>query len=404
MLEFSDKPYRYFPPRRVAPVACLLRWFNRAIRLPRTCRIASVETSGEQDIPGTRLIFTPNHPTHSDAEIFTEAMRQVGRVTRYMAAYDIFLRGRLPRWAMQLSGTFSVDREGSDPRAMAQAKEIILAGHHSLTVFPEGNVYLQNDQVTPFHEGAAMLGLRSARDLARRDATLHVIPVSIKTTYRGDVREPVMDLLEKLARAVQVDLRGDPLERLRAVGLAALRRNLRYRGLDCPDGDDLPEIIQASADAVLRRLEEKMDLPERRSDSLIDRVRRARRVIHQVRLDPEREADHAAATVWADEAMVAFRILSYRGDYVASHPTVDRFAETVEKLGEDVYSRMLRPVGSRTAFVRFGEPIDLGDYLESFRKKARRATRKLTDRMETAVQDGLDRINAANPHPGGGPF
>jgi glycerol-3-phosphate O-acyltransferase len=65
---------------------------------------------------------------------------------------------------------------------------------------------------------------------------------------------------------------------------------------------------------------------------------------------------------------------------------------------------MLRPFGPRTAYVRFGEPIHLGDYLDSFRKKARRAMRELTDRMEAAVQAGVDHINESNPHPGDEPF
>ncbi|MCZ6689941.1 MAG: 1-acyl-sn-glycerol-3-phosphate acyltransferase [Planctomycetota bacterium] len=408
MLEFSDKPYRYFPPERIAPIAWLLTLLNRMIRLPRRRKIKQIEISGADGIReirsrGVRILFTPNHSTHSDSEIFIEAIRKIGLTTQFMAAYDIFLRSRIGAWAMQRMGSFSVDRDASDPKAMAQARAILSEGRHSLTIFPEGNVYLRNDEVTPFHEGAAMLGLRSAKELSKKDVSVVVIPVSIKVTYLVDIREPVEARLSELVRAVDAEVSQDAglPERVRATGTAALLRNLRQRGIDIPEAEDLAGLIKASASSVLRQLEKKMDIEPRAKDSLIDRVRAARRKIHSVLIDPERAADHKAAELWANEAMVAFRIVSYRSDYVASHPTLDRFAETVEKLEEDIFARMPRPYGPRCAFVRFGRPIDLEEYLESFRIKARVATRSLTERIEGAVQEGIDALNTANPHLGG---
>lgn len=408
MLEFSDQPYRYFPPKRIAPLAWLITWFNALVRLPLTNGIKGIEISGHEGLRdlrrrGDRLIFNPNHPTHSDPEIFTETLRRVGISARFMAAYDIFLRSRISAWAMRTMGSFSVDREGSDPKAMAQARATIQEGSHGLVIFPEGNVYLRNDEVTPFHDGAAMLGLRAAKDLAKEDVRVWVVPVSIKVTHMTDVREKVLATLADLGKAVGAEARmgASPLERIRSVGIAALHRNLRQRGIDVPEEDDLGRLIEAAGDSVLCQLEKKMDLTPKPKDSLIDRVRGARRVIHQVRMDADKAADHKAAELWANEAMVAFRIVSYRGDYVASNPTLDRFAETVEKLSEDIFARMPPTFGPRHAFVHLGEPIDLGDHLEGFRKKVRVAVRTLTEQVEGAVQEGLDRFNEVNPHPGG---
>ena len=56
----------------------------------------------------------------------------------------------------------------------------------------------------------------------------------------------------------------------------------------------------------------------------MDRIRTARREIHKVRSDPDREIDHAVAAGWADEAIIAFRILSYAGNYLSENPTLDR--------------------------------------------------------------------------------
>lgn len=386
----------------------LMQRYNRARYLPRTKRVVEVAVEGGDELlaarrPSDRLLLLPNHPSHADPEVFFEALRQTGISTLFMVAYDIFLRNRRNACIIQRTGGFSVDREGSDPSALKQAKQTLVDGRHALTIFPEGNVYLQNDQVTPFHEGAAMIGLRTARELAERHARILAVPVSIKLTYLQDVRDAVFARLNELASAVEVELREDdpPVERLIQVGVAALHRNLKHRGIDSPREDDLTKLIQAAAGVVLDRLEAKLDQSSREGDSLIDRVRKARRVIHQIRLDDSRAADHAAAAHWADEAMLAFRIASYAGNYVAARPTLDRFAETVEKLSEDVFARMPKPFGDRRATVRFNAPIDLTDYLPAFSRKARDAVRELTRDIEQTVQRGVDAINERNRQPGG---
>ena len=99
--------------------------------------------------------------------------------------------------------------------------------------------------------------------------------------------------------------------------------------------------------------------------------------------------------------MLAFRIASYSADYVASRPTIDRFGETIEKLAEDIYAQVQPPLAPRLAFVHFGAPIDLSDYLDSFTRRTRAAVRKLTEACEAAVQAGVDDLNNQNPHPGG---
>ncbi|NJN36535.1 MAG: hypothetical protein HC794_05085 [Nitrospiraceae bacterium] len=126
-------------------------------------------------------------------------------------------------------------------------------------------------------------------------------------------------------------------------------------------------------------------------------------MIHDVRTDPQRSVDHAAAATWADEAMLAFRIASYPEHYAAQNPTVDRISETVEKLEEDLLTRMPPPFADRQATVRFNTPIDLRDYLAKG-QKLRESLRQLTADTEGSVQRGLDAINRQNPHPGGQPW
>jgi hypothetical protein len=322
-----------------------------------------------------------------------------------MAAYDVFLRSRLDAWVMQKLGAFSVDREGGDQRAMKEAAGVLTKGKHALTIFPEGNVYLRNDRVTPFNDGATFLAIRAAKELAKHGVRVMAVPVSIKLTHLTDCRAMLEQMLADLAKAMEVT--GDepagnqpPRDMIVRVGCAAVRRNLKQRGLTPPATDDIAELITFSAGAVLDDLEAKLDIQPKPDATLIDRVRAARRVIHEVRTDEARVADHAAALTWADQAMLAFRIVSYLPDYVAEKPTLDRVSETIEKLAEDVQRKMIDPIATRRAFVRFNDPICLDDYIGEG-KRGKQAIRDLTAACEAAVQNGLDELNAVNEWLGG---
>ncbi|MFN3166176.1 MAG: lysophospholipid acyltransferase family protein [Phycisphaeraceae bacterium] len=407
MLDFCDEPYRDFPPKDIAAWRWLLGWYNRERFLPKAKRITELTVHGAETLrqsrgPGDRLVLMPNHPTHADAAIVLEACRRAGLTTQMMAAYDVFLRSRLDAFVMRRLGAFSVDREGSDARAMKTAMGVLDKGKHALVVFPEGNVYLEADRVTPFSDGAAFLALRAARQLKDRGHRVLVVPVSIKATHLTDCRPLVAERLRALAKTAEVELAKGctPIEAMRQIGIALLHRNLTLRGLDTPEADELSELIGHAGGVVMDRLEAKLGVSPKPGATLQERVRKARQVIHEVRTDPARVADHAAAATWADEAMLALRLASYSDRYAASRPTLDRIEETGEKLAEDLYRKMMAPLADRAAFVRFNEPVPLCEYVADT-KPGRRQVRDLTARCESAVQRGIDLLNQANPHPGG---
>src|SRR5437773_939065 len=100
MLDFADKPYKYRPPYLSRVLIPIARVYNRKFHLPVLKKVISVEVSGLQTVRSARrsnsdsLLLLPNHPTHADPEIFFEALRQAGVSSRFMVAYEVFLRGR----------------------------------------------------------------------------------------------------------------------------------------------------------------------------------------------------------------------------------------------------------------------------------------------------------------------
>lgn len=404
MIHFSDQPYRFFPPSYFAPTAWLIRRFNRRW-LSTKLKIDQVELHGRENLqslaPSTHVVLVPNHPTHCDASIILEVCRQLGIKPRVMAAYDLYHRGLLDPWILKRVGCFSVDREGSDKPAMEEAAKTIVAGQFALTLFPEGNVYLENDRVTPFHDGAAFLAVRAAKQLAEKNIRVVCVPISTKATHLRDCKAELRDVFELMSAKVGIalDRKRTPLEQLRAIGLAALRFELGRRGIVVPDGDDLKALVATAAAGVLDKLEPSLGLEVKKDADPLDRVRAARRIIHEIRIDPDRAGEHAAAARHADDAMLAFRIASYSGNYVAERPSLDRIGETLEKLYEDTHEVFLKPYSSRKAIVRINKPFDATALLQSGAKQ-KQVIHDLTDALERSCQAGVDENNRINREAG----
>ncbi len=409
MLPFPDAPYRFFPPKPNAFIRFLARETNRRIILPGPQhRIRNLEVFGMERLEqftarrGVRLLFVPNHPTHSDPQIVTEVLRRCGLPAVFMAAYDVFLRGKFQAWLMQRTGSFSVDRDAGDTQSLKTAIQVLAEGHAPLTIFPEGNVHLANDRPASFQEGAAFIGIRAQKQLGDA-AEVFAVPIAIKTTHLHDPRPGVHRRLAGIADALgtQFDAAAPVLREVQRIGLLAVERNLKQRGYPVPSPQDATDQqVQRSAEIILSGLEQKMGLPGKPDTGLQERVRRVRSAVHDVRADPAREIDHPAASGWADEAMLVLRLLGYAGNYLAENPTIDRFAETSERLAEDLYSRACRPFGQRHAYAMILPPVSIRCVLEK-NARSRTAAQDLTRGFEAAVQGGLDVINGRNPHYGG---
>jgi len=419
MLDFCDEPYCFFDAKPSRLVMAISRTVNRLYSLGNpNHRIAELQLSGQaqrvremvaasESGRGAHLLFVANHSTHSDPQAMTEVLRQLGARTHFMAAYDVFLRSRMTAWTMQRNGAFSVDREGSDSKAMKTAVRVLSEAPHGcgLTIFPEGNVYLTNDRVTPFLDGAAFIALKAQKQ-AGAERPIQVVPVAMKFTHLGDVREGICERLQTLAGEADssFDRKADPVQEMLRIGQLLLARNLRRRGLLANPELSLSEQLASSADEILCGLEKRLELRARPGDAPVDRVRKARAKLHQLRTDPQQGAAFAEAhkESWADEAITAFRIINYGTPYVSEKPTVDRFAESSERMMEDHFSKALPPLGERRVVAHIGEPIDLsGERLAAFSKRSRAAVTDLSLEMERLVQAGLDAENAVNPAAGG---
>ncbi len=414
MLEFTDTPYQFYAARPSRLLIGLGRVVNGHWNLPsKRHLITDVAVEGMEHydsarrVAGKRILFLPNHSTHSDPQIMLEVQRQCGVMSCFMAAYEVFQRNKLMGWLMQRGGCFSVNRDGNDSKSMREAMRLLQEGAYALTLFPEGNVYLMNDRITPFLDGAAFIGMKAQKTLGP-ESSICVLPVAIKVTHLTDQRAAILDKLERMAGDIGSVLNREapPADEVKRIGLAALERLLQQRGLipKEPGDGSVRDHLEHCATLMIGHLESKMGLPTRSEKSLNERVRKIRSTIHRIRTDPNKKADHQVAVTWAGEAMLALRILSYSGDYLDQAPTLDRVGESVEKLLEDVYSETQSPYGERKAIVRLQAPVDLTHHLEAYESSARETVATLTTTIEESVQEGLDAINGENQSLGREPF
>lgn len=425
MLRFTDRPYVFKPSRPNWLVYRLAMWVNRLRILPGELhQIHSLDVCGGdavsslQSDPGRRVIFVANHSTHSDVEILVEAQRRVGVWGAYMAAHEVFARGRLQSWVMQRVGAFSVQRESVDRQSIKEAVRLTKEGRLSLTLFPEGNVAFTNEQLGPFMEGAAFIAKKAQRELGC-DAQVVIVPTSIRVTHTEDVRGLLRRQLLGLIKSLElagVEVTVDPDEpfyrQVEAVGGAVLyhglkrrarfadedlerwRKQWRGRWLEDSEGCIL-QVMQMILDLIdleMKALPKQEPLTMIASadcskDELAERLKTLRSQLAKRRFVEGEDAKDLAR--WDDLSVLLLRVQTYAASYLREKPSVDRCSETLEKLREDAEDQLIRPESPRHSVVFFGAPITVGS----------QSVRELTSDLESRVSQGVNTY--CSPHVGG---
>jgi 1-acyl-sn-glycerol-3-phosphate acyltransferase len=389
-------PYRFFPPTIQSWAMALARpYIDHLMR--REQKVVAFEFSGVEHLEalqgrGDGILITPNHADHADCGIVFELARRLRRPFYYMAAYQIFVG--LNRTFLPRLGVFPVDREGSDITAMKTGIDLLARGEHPLVVFPEGEIYFQSDRLTPLREGAASLACTAAKQAARAGRNVWIVPAGIKLRF-VDGHDPspaflaLMDRLE--ARFTWRRGRERPLvERIYryAEGMIGLKE-LEYLGRT--QTGPLPVRISSLRDAILEAVEDRR-LGRRKTDPVPARVKECRRACLDALAEPKTTPEEAASLRRdLEDLFGVIQLYSYPGDYVRECPTLERVAEILMKLEEDVEGvDQPAPLGPRRAEMRLGPPIDVRAALDAAGGRSRQAAQALTDELEGRMQGLLD--------------
>ena len=396
----EDTPYEFHPPKYSRFWAPLIRLLNEFVWLRRLDKVAEVRVSGGGERllthcrKGDALLITPNHSDHADPHVLLHLSRRYRVPIHFIAARETFeLAAGLQGFMMQRIGAFSIDREGSDLRAIKESIRILTKGDCPLVMFPEGEIYHVNQKLTPLNEGAATLALRAARKVLKDGGTrrAYIVPTALKYRYIDDIAATFAERMARLEKhimwAPQQSL--DILERIYKFGKAALTlKEIEYLG--APQDGDLTDRLERFRETIVSR-EEQHFFGKVESDNHPVRIRRLRGKIRTILLDDERPPQEVIDRCYLalDRLYFALQLYSYPGGYISAAPSADRIAETIHKFEEDVFGEN-DVKGRRRVEVTFCDPIDLSEQMEAMAKDTRATVTAVTERIEKAIRDVLE--------------
>ncbi|MDH3717382.1 MAG: 1-acyl-sn-glycerol-3-phosphate acyltransferase [Planctomycetota bacterium] len=391
------QPNRWWSPR---PHRGWVRFWRpiRRFQQRRGHRIRQIDVDGLDHVnrasdAGYGVLITPNHAGHGDCYLLLEALSRLPGPSYIMTAWQVFQM--MPRWqqiAYCQHGCFSINREGRDFRAFRQAVETLAATSHPLVIFPEGEVYHLNDLVKPFREGTLMIASAAVRQSGRPVACL---PCAIKYFYINDPRPQLLTVIQQIERKLGIRAADNlPLDqRVERLQLETLAwREEQYLGQPL-DGDPAQRRDQL-IETLLDQLEHRYDL-DPRDLPIPERVTQLRQKLISITADDGHQ-------ISLDDVFAAVQLYSYEFGYVASNPTVERIAETVDKLEEDVLGLTTARIrGTRRGIIRFGEPLLLEQPAD------RKTGLAQTDQLRGRVQHLIDQLQppsraahpVSRPHP-----
>ncbi len=362
-------------------------------------QVANIDVLREAVAAGQGVLITPNHSAHYDGPALYVAADRIDLPLYFLTAWQVFgMSSRLECWAMQRLGCFSIDREGTDRRAFKRAVEVLQQEPYPLVIFPEGDIYHTTDFVTPFREGAAAIALSAAR---RGPRPVTVIPCGIKFWYLDDPTPQLLTAMQQIEQRLylRVDAAAPLPDRIHRLAEAALAlKELDYLG-KTREGR-LRDRIGHLLAAVLAQLEQRHGVAGG-DGTPPERVKMLRQcVIRKLNGDDGAPAlpDGDARRLQADmeDLFFAMQLFSYRGDYLAHDPTMERLAETIDKFEEDILGLDYPTVrGRRRVAIRFGDPIVVQA------SGARQSVAALTQTMQDAVQQLIEQLNAQSSNAAG---
>lgn len=369
---------------------------------------------GEEDVArlrrlrNERALIAPNHPSAAEPGIIFKLSHAVDEPFYYVSCREAFDHSRgLWGRCLQKLGAYSVVRGVADRESFRMTRSLLCKPATKIVLFPEGEVYSQNDTLLPFQSGVSQLMFWALEDIRKTEpsGSLHIVPIAIKYRYVRDMQPAILAALGRLEQALALPLDSslEPYPRLRRIAAAVLgAMEDDYSLKRGPDDGDMNERIAAFKEALVQRVTSALCLPVREDErSLSQRMRALFNAVNQVTRDdlPIKSEYEARLHAMQRERILPHlkdldrlaNLIAIQDGYVGALPTPERMADTLRRLETEVLGRAYC-TGPRRCRVRVGESFDLAEHLTEYASDKRAAVRAVTGRLEEAVQGLLNEM------------
>jgi 1-acyl-sn-glycerol-3-phosphate acyltransferase len=395
---YFAEPYRFVAPYR-GRFWCRVGRGIMPRHLRRVLRVRRFEFQGQDLLSrsvrdGAGVLLAANHCRQADPVVLGLLGLEVGQFFYYLVSYHLFKQNRLLGWWLNRLGGYSVWREGTDREAIRVTADLLSRAERPVVMFPEGTWFRQNDRLGPPQEGIALMARRATRH-TDRPVVLH--PVAIKYWHLDDPRPAIRERLDRLETRLgwrpQRDL--ELVARVEKLGgaLLAVKEAEHFGRVQTGTVD---ERVGRLGDALVSAVE-KYHLGRETSGWILDRVRRLRPILvkrlPEARLDPD-ETARLRATL--DTLLLCENLSGHSLEYLREHPSVERLAETVQRIEETVSEAPEEPVGDLGAVVRVGPALDARAFPAAGRWAG---PDPLVREMADSLQGLLDGLLAQGPPP-----
>ena len=373
-----------------------LAWHNRLRLDPRDLELLKT-------IPkDSGLLLAVNHSDETDPRVCIELSRRCHRRFTYMMNSEAFEEWHgIAGWWLQRLGGFSVERGGNDQAARRYAVDVVKKGHDAMVMFPEGEISYLNDLVQPFKTGVVHMGLQAITETRETSPlwTAYLLPVAIKYRYR----KPNGLILNKKIRAIEKHLliRASFLtlqEKIIRIMAKFLKRQklISRTQIVSEQLARLKEQVKEAQTAILLKIETKY--PQLQINPKAKLVDRAQKIIFFLRERLRRKKLFRSETKIQLQKDIkdlkgSIQMAGWQPQYIDRDPSEERLAETVMKLEREVFAlRRPRPLANRNVFVRIGDPIDLGPYVESYQKNPSALSHKIAEELRDNIQSMIEKM------------
>lgn len=377
-------------------IAFDLVWHNRL-------RLDSEDLEILKTIPqDSGLILVANHADETDFKVCMELSRRSRRNFFYMSDSEVFEEYHgIAGWWLQRLGCFSVEKGGADQTARRYAVNIVKKRDTTLVIFPEGEIYYLNDLVQPFKTGAVHIGLQAITEAqeTRSNWTVYLLPVAIKYRYRKKIESILNKRIRKMEKRLFKRIRYLTFQgQLTRIMAKLLKRQelLDHIQKHSTKLTSLKERLRETQVAILSKIESKY--PQVRIDPKTQLIDRTQKMIFFLREQLSRRKLFSSETRLQlqndiKDLKLAIQMAGWQPQYTDLAPSEERLAETVMNLEREVFSKKRpHPLGNRYVFVRIGNPVDLGRYVESYKKDPSVISHRIAEELRDKIQSLIEKI------------